>query len=233
MEIKKVTKAGAKDNVVFLVATEKEIDNKFFNKDEISYIKSKIKDDGKIITINRLSTVVFVVVSGKDEDYKTKQNARKNASKVVDIANENKLESITVISDLSITIDFIEGAILSNYQFLKYYTDKKQNSLKTVNVLGKTTKAQLEEVVNITYATNSAKDLVNEPQSFLNAEQLAEEIKRLGKESGYKVEVLGKAKIEALKMGGLLAVNKGSIDPPTFSVLEWKPKMLKTKNQLF
>jgi|GEM_PF-4677610 len=24
-------------------------------------------------------------------------------------------------------------------------------------------------------------------------------------------------------MGGLLAVNKGSIDPPTFNILEWKP----------
>jgi len=27
-----------------------------------------------------------------------------------------------------------------------------------------------------------------------------------------------------LKMGGLLAVNRGSIDPPTFNILEWKPK---------
>ena len=25
-------------------------------------------------------------------------------------------------------------------------------------------------------------------------------------------------------MGGLLAVNQGSIDPPTFSIMEWKPK---------
>jgi leucyl aminopeptidase len=101
--------------------------------------------------------------------------------------------------------------------------------LQKINVVGKITKAQIDEVVNITYATNSAKDLVNEPQSFLNAEQLSKEIKRLGKEAGFKVEVLGKAKIEALKMGGLLAVNKGSIDPPTFSVLEWKPAKAKNK----
>ncbi|TXB64771.1 leucyl aminopeptidase [Vicingus serpentipes] len=230
MEIKKVTKAGTKDNVVFLVPTEKEIDNTFFNKDELSYIKAKIKDDNKIVTINRLSSIAFVVISSKDDDYKARQTARKNASKVVDIANENKLESITLISDLVISTDFIEGAILSNYQFLKYYSEKKKNSLQAINVIGKITKTQIEEVVNITYATNSAKDLVNEPQSFLNAEQLAKEIKRLGKESGFKVEVLGKAKIEALKMGGLLAVNKGSIDPPTFSVLEWNPAKAKNKN---
>jgi leucyl aminopeptidase len=229
MEIKKITKAGAKDNVVFLVATEKEIDNKFFSKEELTYLKSKIKEDAKVIAINRLSSVAFVVVSGKDEDYKARQTARKNASKIVDIANENKLGSITIVSNLSVTTDFIEGAILSNYQFLKYYSDKKANSLQKINVVGKITKAQIDEVVNITYATNSAKDLVNEPQSFLNAEQLSKEIKRLGKEAGFKVEVLGKAKIEALKMGGLLAVNKGSIDPPTFSVLEWKPAKAKNK----
>jgi leucyl aminopeptidase len=27
-----------------------------------------------------------------------------------------------------------------------------------------------------------------------------------------------------LNMGGLLAVNKGSLDPPTFTIMEWKPK---------
>ena len=31
-------------------------------------------------------------------------------------------------------------------------------------------------------------------------------------------------KIESLKMGGLLAVNKGSLDEPTFTILEWKPE---------
>jgi leucyl aminopeptidase len=40
---------------------------------------------------------------------------------------------------------------------------------------------------------------------------------------GAKAEVFNKQKIEALKMGGLLSVNKGSIDPPTFTILEWKP----------
>ncbi|MCK7542143.1 MAG: M17 family metallopeptidase [Marinilabiliales bacterium] len=36
--------------------------------------------------------------------------------------------------------------------------------------------------------------------------------------------MLTKGKIEALKMGGLLAVNKGSVDPPVFCILEWKPE---------
>ena len=69
----------------------------------------------------------------------------------------------------------------------------------------------------------AARDLVNEPLSYLTAVQLSEEIKRLGKAANFSVKVLDKTAIEALKMGGLLAVNKGSNDPPTFSILEWKP----------
>lgn len=49
-------------------------------------------------------------------------------------------------------------------------------------------------------------------------------MKSLSAESKAKIEVFNKKKIESLKMGGLLAVNKGSLDPPTFTVLEWKPK---------
>jgi leucyl aminopeptidase len=64
----------------------------------------------------------------------------------------------------------------------------------------------------------------------MNAVKLAEEFKNLGDECGAKVEVFNKKKIESLKMGGLLAVNKGSVDPPTFTVFEWKPKDKINKN---
>ena len=54
----------------------------------------------------------------------------------------------------------------------------------------------------------------------------------MGEEAGFSVEVFHKQKIETLKMGGLLAVNKGSIDPPTFTVLEWKPEIAGNKNPI-
>ena len=52
---------------------------------------------------------------------------------------------------------------------------------------------------------------------------LAKEITKMGSIAGFCVDVLNKGKIEALKMGGLLAVNKGSVDPPVFCILEWNP----------
>jgi len=74
--------------------------------------------------------------------------------------------------------------------------------------------------------------LVNEPANYLNAVQLAKSFEKMGKEAGFKVEVFNKSKIEALKMGGLIAVNLGSVDPPTFTVMEWKPKSHKNKKPI-
>ena len=73
-------------------------------------------------------------------------------------------------------------------------------------------------------ATCIARDLVTEPQSYLNATVLAAEFTKMAKHAGFKCKVFDKKKIAALKMGGLLAVNLGSPQPPTFSVMEWKPR---------
>ncbi len=232
MEIKKIVKKAPKDSIVFIVNSEKEIDNSVFSKEELAYIKNKIKDKQKLISVNRLNTFLFVVVADKAESYKSHQEIRKHASKVVDIVNENKIASITIESKTKLIGAFIEGVLLSNYQFLKYFSEKTKNTLSEIKVLGPISKNETDEIQNITSATNVAKDLVNEPVSFLNAPQIAKEIKKLGKEAGFKVEVLEKSKIEALKMGGLLAVNKGSIDPPTFSILEWKPAKAKNKKPI-
>jgi len=107
------------------------------------------------------------------------------------------------------------------------------NSITTVQVHGKglTEKAAVE-LNNVVEATYHARTLVNEPVSFLNAVQIAKEMKSLGKAAGFKVEVFNKTKIEALKMGGLLAVNQGSIDPPTFTIMEYKSKKAKNKKPI-
>ena len=116
---------------------------------------------------------------------------------------------------------------LANYQFLKYKKDpsEKLNALNSIDVFSNGIKDTAVDQLNIVIdATCRCRDLVNEPVATLNASKLAEEIEAMGKLTGAKVEILNKKKIEALKMGGLLAVNKGSVDPPTFTIIEWKPK---------
>lgn len=73
-------------------------------------------------------------------------------------------------------------------------------------------------------STNFAKDLVNWSPGIQSAKFLASQGKKELTPLGVKVQVLGKKEIERRKFGGLLAVNRGSVDPPAFSILEWKPR---------
>ena len=163
-----------------------------------------------------------------------RENARMAGCEILSTLSHYKLESITLLNRRRVnrSAEFLEGMILGNYQFLKYFKDKnaKANSLRKIRVLESSlSRAALQELIAVTSATCTARDLVNEPQSYLSATQLSQEIKSIGKKAGFKVKVLNKKKIQELKMGGLLAVNLGSKHPPTFSILEWKPA--KTRNK--
>ena len=225
MKIKKITKLVTNDNLVLLIQSDKELSAYPFSKEELIYIKKALKKDKKSVEINKLTYSVFVILLDKENSYMTNEKARIEGSKIVDVLNKKSVKSVTLSSKTPFNLAFIEGMVLANYQFLNYFSDKekKKNSLTSIQVMSTASTKELAELDAITKATNYAKELVNEPLSFLNAVQISKEIKKLGKEAGFKVEVLNKSKIEALKMGGLLAVNKGSVDPPTFSILEWKP----------
>ena len=116
-----------------------------------------------------------------------------------------------------------EAALLSDYQFLTYKSKPKPNKLEELLLVGFPESAVATGRFFAT-STAIARDLVNEPSNTLTATHLAREAQRLGKEFGFSVEVLEKTAIQALKMGGLLSVNLGSVEPPTFSILEYKPE---------
>ena len=227
---------SAKENIV-LIGTEKTDFSKYgLSATELAYVKKQIANEEHIINVNQYSRrIVIYIGEEKKETYLTTEAYRKAGGRVCGMVNGVKLESITVADltgDANNTLAFAEGMALSNYQFIHYKKDSKKitNSLKTININGKKVKADDIETLQIVVdATNKARSLVNEPVNHLNAVQLAHEFEKMGKEAGFKVEVLNKAKIIALKMGGLLGVNLGSIDPPTFTIMEWKPKNAKNK----
>lgn len=127
-----------------------------------------------------------------------------------------------------------EGLALSNYQFLKYFkdADKKRYQLENITLLDAFEAKDISRLNNTTKAVYWSRDMVNEPLSYLTAPQLAKEIKAFESVENLTVKVLDKKKIEELKMGGLLAVNLGSIDEPTFTIVEYKPKNPKNKKPI-
>ena len=133
---------------------------------------------------------------------------------------------LAVLGGTKVVIDFLEGFCLSSYQFLKYFKDKdaKAFKLETIHLSEGVDQERVKEVESIVSAVFWSRDMVNEPVSFLNADQLAHEIDNLSNHADLDVTILEKTQIESLKMGGLLAVNKGSIDQPTFTIAEYKGK---------
>ncbi|MBP6304018.1 MAG: leucyl aminopeptidase [Bacteroidia bacterium] len=130
-----------------------------------------------------------------------------------------------------LTTAFAEGLVLSNYEFLKYKSkEARGKSLAKLNIDQRNAdKNALDAMSKTAEAVFFSRTLINEPLSYLTATQLSKDIAAAGKKYGFKVDIYNKKKIESLKMGGLLAVNRGSIDPPTFTILEYKSPKAKNK----
>jgi leucyl aminopeptidase len=151
---------------------------------------------------------------------------RKAGAQWLDSVKSEKIAQFTVAGygEASHLLAFVEGFLLAGYTFHKYKKEREDFMPSEVFILhDQVSENQIKELIILTEAVWWARDLVNEPLSHLTATGLSEEITKKGEEAGFSVEVFHRQKIEALKMGGLLAVNRGSIDPPTFTVMEWKP----------
>lgn len=229
--IKKVNRVAAGDNLIYLVSNIKDLHLSKLDQKEQDYIRKQFTKQKKdLISINRLNQWIFVhIVNKKRPDQNRLEELRRSGSKLLGWLNNHKAESATLIDFTAksrLVMAFAEGMGLSSYQFLKYKkeAEKEEYSLKELKISSHAVKKEDVEELNTSLdAVFRCRDMVNEPLSGLNAEKLAERVKEMGVECGARVEVFGKKKIETLKMGGLLAVNKGSLDLPTFSIMEWKP----------
>jgi leucyl aminopeptidase len=197
-----------------------------------AYVSSRFSQDKNMAILNQLDHQVVVCQLEEKEhsDHAWLENARKLGFEIHSILIDQGVEEVQVQNggvDPEEGLAFAEGLALTNYQFLKYQTRKKEKeySLKQITLVDDgLTPESVERFHQLVRAVYLTRDLVNEPLSYLTAVQLADEVVKMGNEAGFSVDVFNKKKIESLKMGGLLAVNRGSLDPPTFSVLTWKPE---------
>ena len=232
--IKKKITISEKDNLIILTNKISNLSDFNLSNSEISHIKKKIKDDKEIITINQYIRIVTIVSPKKEKDNNQySENIRLLGDKLLStFASEKSVLIIDVDNNPNNTLLLAEGLALSNYTFTKHKTEPKSNKLETIYMCKNSNKSDLNELQNIIDSVYLTRDLVNEPFSHLTAIDLANEAKKAGKKNGFKVDIFNKKKIESLKMGGLLAVNKGSLDDPTFTIMEWNPKNAKNKQPI-
>lgn len=236
----KKLKSDSKQSLFIITSSFKNKTEFSLTKEQVDFMTHEIKsNDKKFISVFTLSRVICIaIIDEKASHYSTLEQLRKNACIATDTVNSHKLKEIYIVNELNnsdYSIAVAEGMALANYQFIKHKPSAKKsvNTLSQIHVVdSKVANQHIQNLSVAVEATLKARDLVNTPVNLLNAVDLANEFKSMGKKAGFKVEVYNKAKITQLKMGGLLAVNKGSVDPPTFTIMEYKSKNAKNKKPI-
>lgn len=195
---------------------------------EEKYLDTAVENKQDVVFINRYDSSLTLVLIKSDEDeaqFVSLNKFRVKGGSLHSLFNKENITDIAVriSAGKELAKAFFEGLILGHYQFLKYKSEPKAHKLVSC-IWENGNENDAEELNILTEAVCYARDLVNEPLSYLTAEKLSEEITASSKRAGFHLTVMDKEAITKEKMGGLLAVNKGAPNPPTFNILEWNPK---------
>jgi leucyl aminopeptidase len=125
-----------------------------------------------------------------------------------------------------------EGLLLGDFEGDKYKSDKKEPApgIDAVALVGWDVAARpagehgIERGGELAAAQNFARELGNEPSNRLTPKMLAERAEQMAREEQLEIEVLDEKKIAELKMGALLSVAQGSVEPPRLIVVTYTPK---------
>jgi leucyl aminopeptidase len=216
---------------VFVKQENELISSQFVEHDILNFVNQQIQENDKdFFAFNQLSQWLCVaVIKKKDDLNKQVEDFRKLGAKILDFCDKEYIKDLQFVSDVQkeYAIGFLEGMLLASYTFDNYKTDAKQtihpfDNLFVINPYVENN--DIEQSIVVARAVEKYRDLVNEPYCSLNAEGLATAFVNMSREAGIDVEVWHKDKIEEEKMGGLLAVNQGSVDPPTFTIMRYRPE---------
>lgn len=190
-------------------------------------------------TYNKISANKVLVVGLGEKEKLTPNKLREVSAKIVSKASSIKAKKVCV--DLG-KLEFdaatsgqvvTEGAIIADYSFDKYKSEKKEDEKVQEFVLVEEHKEVseklqkgLEKGKEIANAMTFARNLANEPAQYATPSKLAEIAKKI---DGIKAKVYEKDDIEKMGMGAFLAVGKGSCEDPKFIHMKYTPANPKKK----
>jgi leucyl aminopeptidase len=230
-EIQIITQISPGQSVICILGDDHIPGSLKLSKQEIDFAQTQLHAKEEYIFINSYNKSTYLIrLKDNIPHYKIREELRKTAYNLKKLIRENNHTELVITSEKAYKgaiEDFTEGLLLSIYSFDKYKTkagrDDKKHYPGKLLLYGDIPDSEIKWLIDLTDAVYFTRDLIQEPVNQLNATSLANEIKKIGDSAGFKVEILTKGKIEALKMGGLLAVNRGSVDPPVFCILDWHP----------
>jgi leucyl aminopeptidase len=171
-----------------------------------------------------------VAVVGAGPGPLTADQVRRAVAAGVLWARERRYRTVAIdLVGLPVDIDaataaVAEAVVVANFNHGHLKSAEPLPSLREASVLvADGHRAQLERGLVIGEAINAARLLANEPGNVLTPRALVERAADLAAEPGVHAEILGPEKIEALGMGLLMGVARGSSQPARLLCLTYTP----------
>jgi leucyl aminopeptidase len=197
------------------------------------------RGDESITILNKEPKKLTLVGLGKPEKlsirslrtalYSVAKTAKKHRDRAIGVAFPYVLAPLTAEETTRVAADYLGQA---DYKYDAYITTNKDEKAPSITatlippdgVDGKRAKQLESEARAIAGGIGTVRDLGNAPSNLITPSKIAERAQQVAKSSGVKCTVYEKRDIEKMKMGGLLAVNRGSAEEPRFIVLEYAPR---------
>jgi len=116
----------------------------------------------------------------------------------------------------------IEGFILGGYRYTTFKSDPRPSKVQRILSLGGEN-AELDHATAVAEATLLARDLTNEPASSLTPTALARRAQEVADVAGSTCRVLHEQELNERGFGGILAVSRGSAEPPCLIEMRYEP----------
>lgn len=121
----------------------------------------------------------------------------------------------------------VEGAVLGLYSFSRYKKPDYEDIREMVIVVREqSTIRVVERGVHegriMAEATCLARDMANEPANYMTPSRMADIAKEIADKHGLELNILNSEDMEAMGMGALLGVARGSSEPPKLITLGYK-----------
>ncbi|MBM3827440.1 MAG: leucyl aminopeptidase [Actinobacteria bacterium] len=187
---------------------------------------------GQTLTVPSSSGPTIIALGIGDSRKATVATVRRSAAALARAASGRASVATSLVDAVSLDARAaaqaaVEGFVLASYR----YTDLKsgvENPAVSVALVATGSRAKgcdsgVERGRTTAAAAWTARDLANTPPAYLTARMMADRAVAMAKESGLDVEVFDNDKLAVMGCGGLLGVNRGSIEPARMVKLTYNP----------
>lgn len=229
ISIAKTEELDAPGSLLFICTDTSLLKDFGFDQAQTAYFATATNEKSFAVTHRHPHLAGVIKVSSQQPTSVELEKMRNDGAKMAQKMIEEKLGHLCVFdltNSQETTLALIDGLVAASYNFTKYKTKKGQlaTGLQTIKVVSPAVmQSQLDELSAVWAANFLARNLTNETPAALSAEKLAEAAVHAGAQTGFNTKIYNKQQLEMMGFGGLLAVNQGSVNPPTFTVMEWRP----------